>query len=93
MTLQCVIILTTPDNRIFVQPAVWSRNGMPVEFSNGSFIPNHSTQFNSTTRGFTDLVITNVTLEAVYSCSVGSTMITSSVVLNVTGKLYIRTCT
>ena len=70
---------------------------MPVRVTNTSgsfFIPNHSTQFNSTTRAFTDLVITDVTLEddnIVYTCTAVVATITSFVVLNVTGKLYIRT--
>ena len=97
MTLQCVIIQTNPDNTTAVQNTVWSRNGMPVRVTNTSgsfFIPNHSIQFNITTRAFTDLVITDVTLEddnILYTCTASGTTITSSVVLNVTGKLYIRT--
>ena len=90
MTLQCVIILTNPDNTTAVQSTVWSRNGMPVQFANGSFIPNHRTEFNFTTGAFTDLVITNVTLEddnTVYSCTAVSASMISSVVLNVTGKI------
>ena len=99
MTLQCVIIFTTPDNRTFVQNTVWSRNGISVQVTNTSgsfFIPNHSTVFNSTTGAFTDLVITDVTLEddnIAYTCTATGTTITSSVVLNVTGKLYIHTYT
>ena len=87
MTLQCVIILNPGNN---VQSSVWSRNGMPIQLANGSVIPNHSTVFNSTTGGFTDLVITYVGEEdnnTVYSCSVASIAITSSVVLNVTGNI------
>ena len=94
VTLQCVIILTNPDNRTFVQPAMWSRNGMSVQLANGSFIPNHRTEFNLTTGGFTDLVITDVILgdnNTVYSCSATGAPITSSVVLNVTGKKYVHT--
>ena len=99
MTLQCVIMLTNPDNRTFVRDTVWSRNGMSVLVTNTSgsfFIPNHSIQFNSTTRAFTDLVIADVTLEddnIAYTCTATGTTITSSVVLNVTGKLYIHTYT
>ena len=87
MTLQCVIILI-PGNT--VQAAVWSRNGMLIQLDNGSFIPNHSLVFNSTTGGFTDLVITNVGEEdnnIMYSCSDAVSTITSSVVLNVTGNI------
>ena len=90
VTLQCVIILTNPDNTTVVQTTMWRRNGMRVQLDNGSFISNHSTIFNSTTGGFTDLVITNVTLKddnTVYSCSAASSTITSSVVLNVTGNI------
>ena len=89
VTLQCVIIQTNPDNRTFVQNTVWTRNGMPVELPNNSFIPNHSTVFNSTIGGVTDLVITDVRLDddnTVYTCSAASTAISSSVVLNVTGN-------
>ena len=96
MTLQCVVILINPDNSTAVQSAVWSRNGMPVRLANGSLIPNHSTEFNSTTGGFTDLVITDVRLgddNTMYSCSATGTIITSSVVLNVAGKLYVCMCT
>ena len=99
VTLQCVIIQTNPDNTTAVQNTVWSRNGMSIRVTNSSgtfLIPNHSTEFNSTTGGFTDLVITDVTLEddnIMYTCTAGGTTITSSVVLNVTGKLYIRTYT
>ena len=94
MTLQCVIIQINPDNSTAVQNTVWTRDGMPVQVTNasGSFlIPNHSIEFNSTTGAFTDLVITNVTLDdnTVYTCSAASATITSSVVLNVAGKLYI----
>ena len=83
MTLQCVIILTPGNN---VQSTVWSRNGMPIQLANGSVILNHNQTFNSTTGGFTDLVITDVRLEddnTVYSCTAIGTIITSSVVLNV----------
>ena len=59
-------------------------------------IPNHRLVFNSTTGRFTDLVITNVTLEddnTVYSCSSTGATITSSVVLNVTGNfMYTYLC-
>ena len=91
MTLQCVIIQTNPDNTTAVQNTVWNRNGMPVRVTNTSgsfFIPNHTTQFNSTTGGFTDLVITDIRLEddnSVYSCSAVAASIASSVVLNVSG--------
>ena len=69
---------------------------MPVIVTNASgtfFIPNRSTEFNSTTGAFTDLVITDVTLEddnSVYTCTATGASIASSVVLNVSGKLYIH---
>ena len=93
VTLQCVIVRINPDNTVIVQFTVWSRDGMSVEATNtsGSFlIPNHNPTFNSTTGAFTDLVITNVTLEddnTVYTCTATGTPITSSVVLNVTGTI------
>ena len=83
MTLQCVVVF----NNRTVQPTVWSRNISGI-LTPITTIPNHRLMFNSTTGGFTDLVITNVTLEddnTVYSCSAAGATITSSVVLNVTG--------
>ena len=97
MTLQCVIIQTNPDNTTAIQNTVWSRYEMPVIVTNASgnfFIPHHSTVFNITTRAITDLVITDVTVEddnTVYTCAATGAAITSSVVLNVLGKLYICT--
>ena len=83
MTLQCVIVLINPnDNTTTVQPSVWTRNGVLA-----TTIQNHRQVFNSTTRTFTDLVITNVTLadnNTVYTCTDNGATITSSVVLNVT---------
>ena len=67
---------------------------MPVQLINASGIftlPNHNQVFNSTTGGFTDLVITNVTLEddnIVYSCTATGATISSSVVLNVIGNMH-----
>ena len=89
VTLQCVVVFINPDNTVIVQSTVWSRNinGMITPITT---IPNHRVVFNSTTGAFTDLVITNVTLEddnTVYSCSATGATITSSVVLNVTGKV------
>ena len=90
VTLQCVVVLNNPDNTITVQPTVWSRNisGILTTVATGT-PPNHRLVFNSTTGGFTDLVITNVTLEddnTVYNCSGIAATINSSVVLNVIGK-------
>ena len=93
VTLQCVVVFIITDNTVVVQPNVWSRDEMPIEVTNTSghfLIPNHNPTFNSTTGGFTDLVITNVTLEddnTVYTCSATGTPIASSVVLNVTGNM------
>ena len=87
VTLQCVIVLINPnDNTTFVQPSVWTRNGVLA-----TTIPNHRQMFNSTTGGFTDLVITNVTLaddNTVYTCTDTIATISSSVVLSVTGSYY-----
>ena len=87
MTLQCVIIRTNPNNSTVVTDTVWTRDGMSIQS-----IPNHSSQFNFTTRGFTDLVITDVRLEddnTVYTCSAIGATITSSIMLNVAGILYV----
>ena len=85
VTLQCRVVFNgNPQN------AVWYRNGTSVRVGN-DHIPNHNQILNSTTGSFTDLVITDVTLEddnTVYTCSSSDDSITSSVVLNVLGKLY-----
>ena len=84
VTLQCVIVLNNPDNTTAVQPSVWEKDGVSV-----TTLSNHNVIFNSTTGGFTDLVITNVTLgdnNAVYTCTATGSTITSSIVLNVIGK-------
>ena len=93
VTLQCVIVLNLNDNTTIVQPSVWTRNGILA-----TTIPNHRLVFNSTTGGFTDLVITDVTLadnNTVYACTDNGATITSSVVLNVTGNycMYVLCCT
>ena len=83
VTLQCRVVFN--DNTI---GSVWYRNGTSVRSGN-DFIPNHNQTLNSTTGVFTDLVITNVTLEddnTVYTCTSNGNGITSSVVLNVSGK-------
>ena len=85
MTLQCRIVFN--DNAV---ESVWFRNGTSVRMGN-DHIPNHNQTLNSTTGVFTDLVITDVTLEddnTVYTCTNSGDSITSSVVLNVLGKLY-----
>ena len=83
MTLQCRVVFNG-----FPQDSVWFRNETAVRAGN-DFIPNHNQILNSTTGAFTDLVITNVTLEdnnTVYTCSSNDGSIISSVVLNVSGK-------
>ena len=91
MTLQCVVVFISADNRTSVRDIVWSRNisGIITTISTQTPIPNHRLVFDSTTGAFTDLVITDVTVEdnnTVYSCTALGANITSSVVLNVTGN-------
>ena len=84
MTLQCRIVFNGS-----VRSSVWFRNGTAVRVGN-NIIPNH--YINSTNGFVTDLVITDVTMadnNTVYSCSNIDGSITSSVVLNVSGKLYV----
>ena len=88
MTLQCVIV-SSFDNTTTVRDTVWT---VAPDGILATTLPNHRVVRNSTTGGFTDLVITNVTLEddnAVYTCSTNGNTITSSIVLNVTGNLII----
>ena len=85
VTLQCVIVRLNPDNTTTVLDPVWERNEMIART-----LPNHNQAFNSTTGGFTDLVITNVRLEhnnTVYTCSSSDGTIASSLVLIVTGNI------
>ena len=87
VTLQCGVVFNG-----FPRDSVWFRNGTPVRVSN-NFLPNHNQIFNSTTGALTDLVITNVAMEddnTVYTCNSTGDSITSSVVLNVSGKLYVH---
>ena len=84
VTLQCRILFNGN-----LQNSVWYRNGTPVRVGINDFIPNHNQILNSTTGALTDLVITDVTLEddnTVYTCTSSDNSITSSVVLNVSGK-------
>jgi len=79
-TLQCVILR----NGVPVDP-YWRRNGTVVDTS---VLTNHHYLFNYIYNAFTDLVITNVSLENAnteYECSAAASGITSSIVLNVTG--------
>ena len=83
VTLQCRVVFND-----FPRDSVWFRNGTSVRVGN-NFIPNHNQIINSTTGAATDLVITNVTLgdnNTVYTCTSADGSITSSVVLNVSGK-------
>ena len=87
VTLQCRVVFNG-----FMRDSVWFRNGTQVRVGN-DFIPNHNQILNSTTGTLTDLVITDVALEddnTVYTCNSTGDSITSSVVLNVSGKLYVR---
>ena len=86
VTLQCRVVFNGN-----LQNSAWYRNGVAVKVGN-KFIPNHHQILNSTTGSLTDLVITDVTLEddnTVYTCNSSVDSITSSVVLNVSGKLCI----
>ena len=90
VTIVCRIIYR-PGN--IVQSNVWSRNGMPVRLSNGSFIPNHNQTFNYTIGEFTDLVITDVRLEdnsTWYSCTADGLPHIGTTGLFVTGKRYVH---
>ena len=87
VTLQCGVVFNG-----FSRDSVWFRNGTSVRVGN-DFIPNHNQILNSTTGARTDLVITSVVLEddnTVYTCHSTDDNITSSVVLNVLGKLYVH---
>ena len=83
----CYNVKLHADNTTTVRDSVWTiaPDGIPA-----ASLPNHRLVINSITGAFTDLVITNVTLEdnnTVYTCSDGNGItITSSVVLNVTGN-------
>ena len=86
VTLQCRIVFNGN-----AAESVWFRNRTQVRLGN-NFIPNHNVILNSTTGQFTDLLITNVTLEddnTVYTCTSADDSINNSVVLNVSGKLYV----
>ena len=87
VTLQCVIVIISADNTTSVQSSVWT---IAPDATLPTLLPNHRLLFNSTTGAFTDLMITNVTLEddnTVYTCSAIGATIISSVVLNVTGNI------
>ena len=81
VTLQCVILR----NGAAVD-LIWRRNGTLVDTN---VFTDHQIVFNSTYNAFTDLVITNVTLEddnTEYECTAVGSDINSSIVLNVTGQ-------
>ena len=88
VTLQCVVVfIDLNENTTTVLSTVWS---VAPDGILATTLPNHIVLFNSTTGGFTDLVITNVTLEdnnVVYTCTATGATITSSVVLNVSGNI------
>ena len=87
VTLQCVIVFISANNVITTQPPMWIR---AADRMIAVFLPNHNLVFNFTTRVYTKLVITNVTLEddnTVYICTTPNLDITSSVVLNVIGNM------
>ena len=81
VTLQCRVVFNDS-----LRSSVWFRNGTAVRVGK-NIMPNH---FINSTNGFsTDLVITDVTMadnNTVYNCSNIEYSITSSVVLNVSGK-------
>jgi len=84
MTLYCVIVLN-PGNT--VQDSVWRRNGI-LDIDK---LPNHALIFNSTTNAFTDLVITNVSLDddnVMYTCTATGGDVISSLKLEVTSTKY-----
>ena len=84
VTLQCKVVFNDES-----RDSEWFRNGTSIQVGANDFIPNHSQVLNSTTGAFTDLVITNVTMEddtTMYTCSSNGNGITSSVVLNVSGE-------
>ena len=93
MTLQCVVVRSF-DNTTTVRDTVWIRNinGMITTITTQLPIPNHRLVFNSTNDAFTDLEITNVTMEdnnTSCNCSAAGANIISIVVLNVTGTYVI----
>ena len=92
MTLQCGIIFITSSNITTERDSIWTRDGILA-----TAIPNHRLVWNSTTGTISNLLITNVTLaddNTVYTCTDNGVIITSSVVLNVTGtflSVYVST--
>ena len=89
VTLQCVIVFISADNSTTLRDSVWT---VAPDGTSATALPNHRLVINSTTGVVTDLVITYITLlddSTVYNCADTGNTITSSVVLNVTGKLHI----
>ena len=86
VTLQCVISVNERPVDI-----TWRRNGILVD---PNILTNHEIVFNDTFNAFTDLVITDVTLQdnnVQYTCSDSTNSISSSVVLSVTGRVILHT--
>ena len=79
--LKCKILIANHT----ATPANWSRDGQPVGYTS-----KHTTVFN-TTDGITYLVVHNVSVEddnrSQYTCSDDEGTISSSVMLNVIGKI------
>ena len=89
VTLQCVIVFISANNMTTARDSVWT---IPPDGIPATRLPNHRVVSNTTTGVSTNLVITNVTLEdhnTTYNCGDSGNTITSSVVLNVTGKFYL----
>ena len=87
VTLRCVIVFISADNMTIVLSSSWT---IAPDGILAATLPNHRQVMNSSTGVFTNLVITNVTLEddnTVYTCGDSGNTITSSVVLNVTGNM------
>ena len=87
MTLQCVIIFNNALNTTVPSSSVWQRNRTTIDG-----LLNHNIILDPVSGLSTNLTITNVTLEddnTVYTCTSYDRSITSSVVLNVSGKLIL----
>ena len=81
-----MLVFISADDAVTVQSSVWT---IAPDGTLAASLPNHIVVFNSTTGVVNDLVIINVTLEddnTVYNCADPIAIISSSVVLNVTGN-------